>query len=170
MATKESSFRLAGFYYISYMPPGPIGLLYTMLSMYVCMHIQFLRAVILICTTIQLCKAMYSCFLQSVTPGLVTTQMSKKRRVEFFSPAPIPFACAAVATIGIQDTAYGCWSHALLVCNYKHSGLCDLFHFLQGFISNLLPKHIYTWCLARKMLYARNRVLQRIAKQNESSK
>ncbi|KAL5496970.1 hypothetical protein EMCRGX_G013351 [Ephydatia muelleri] len=90
--------------------------------------------------------------VQSVTPGLVTTQMSKKRRVEFFAPAPMPFVHAAVATIGIQDTAYGCWSHALL-----------------GFISNLFPKRIYIWFVARKMFYARNRVLERIAKQNENS-
>lgn len=63
--------------------------------------------------------------IQTVSAGMVTTAMSNKRRVSFFSPDPVSYAKAAVATIGIQRYTHGCWSHAIqvieLACNLKNA-------------------------------------------------
>ena len=52
---------------------------------------------------------------QAVSAGMVTTAMSNKRKVSFFSPDPVSYAREAVATIGIQGYTHGCWGHALQV-------------------------------------------------------
>jgi len=46
---------------------------------------------------------------------MVTTAMSNARKVTFFTPDPVTYSRAAVATIGIQDYTHGYWSHALQV-------------------------------------------------------
>ena len=55
--------------------------------------------------------------MQAVSAGMVTTAMSNKRKVSFFSPDPVSYAREAVATIGIQGYTHGCWGHALQVYN-----------------------------------------------------
>ena len=60
---------------------------------------------------------------QTVSAGMVTTAMSNKRKVSFFSPDPVSYAKAAVATIGIQEYTHGCWSHALQVYITGTAGL-----------------------------------------------
>ena len=52
---------------------------------------------------------------QTVMPNLVATAMSNVRRVTSFRPSPETYARTAVATIGIQNTTYGYWQHALQV-------------------------------------------------------
>ena len=58
---------------------------------------------------------MYYDILQTVAAGMVTTTMSNARKVTFFTPDPIKYSRAAVATIGIQDYTHGFWPHALQV-------------------------------------------------------
>ena len=55
-------------------------------------------------------------YTQTVSSGLVTTAMSNARRVGFYTPDPVSYARAAVATIGTQNYTHGYWSHALQVC------------------------------------------------------
>lgn len=54
-------------------------------------------------------------FCQNVMPFVVATAMSGIRRSTFLIPNGTGFAKAAVATIGIQDNTFGCFSHALQV-------------------------------------------------------
>lgn len=46
---------------------------------------------------------------------MVTTAMSNTRRVTFFTPDPVSYSRAAVATMGIQDNTSGYWAHAFEV-------------------------------------------------------
>ena len=52
---------------------------------------------------------------QNVKPFFVATAMSGIRRANFLVPSPEAMAKAAVATIGIQEDTFGCFSHALQV-------------------------------------------------------
>ena len=75
------------------------------------------------------CITMTTC-TQAVSAGMVTTAMSNKRKVSFFSPDPVSYAREAVATIGIQGYTHGCWSHALQVYNYNSVTAAVLVHVL----------------------------------------
>ena len=50
-----------------------------------------------------------------MNPFFVTTALSGMDKPSFDIPSPATFAKAAVATIGIQDNTFGCFSHALQV-------------------------------------------------------
>ncbi|KAF2076906.1 hypothetical protein CYY_001809 [Polysphondylium violaceum] len=52
-------------------------------------------------------------FIQSVTPALVCSNMSKIRRSSFFTPLPKAFARSAVATIGHDRNTTGYWTHEM---------------------------------------------------------
>ena len=52
-----------------------------------------------------------------MTPYVLATSMSGIRRSGFFVPTGEKMARAAVATIGIQKTTFGCFAHALQVSN-----------------------------------------------------
>ena len=50
-----------------------------------------------------------------MTPCVVATVMTGIKRPSYVAPSPDTFAKAAVATIGVQDNTYGCFSHAMQV-------------------------------------------------------
>ena len=56
-------------------------------------------------------------------PGLVATAMSKVRRVRWRAPSAESYAKAAVATIGVQGTTFGCWAHAVEVYFHVRTGI-----------------------------------------------
>ena len=54
-----------------------------------------------------------------MTPFVVATSMSGISRPSYTMPSADTYAKAAVATIGVQDSTYGCFSHAMQV---SHGG------------------------------------------------
>lgn len=83
--------------------------------------------------------------IQTVMPSLVATQMSNVRRPTTFRPSPETYARTAVATIGIQDSTYGYWHHAL-----------------QGYFVPWLPHMWYKRFITWKMAEARRKIQARL--------
>jgi len=52
---------------------------------------------------------------KTVVPFFVSTAMSAHARASFFIRTPISFTKAALATVGIQNTTFGCFPHAIQV-------------------------------------------------------
>ena len=57
---------------------------------------------------------------QVVCPYFVATKMSKIRKGNFFAPFPDSFVRSALSTVGVTSFTFGCMSHALQVCVFRH--------------------------------------------------
>lgn len=84
---------------------------------------------------------------QTVASGMVATAMSNVRRAVFFSPDPIKYSRAAVATIGIQNYTYGYWPHALQ----------------QYVMRKISTRNLYTYFSKKYMQRSRRTLLRRKA-------
>ena len=58
-------------------------------------------------------------YIQTVIPFYVATAMIGVRKSSFMIPNGDQYARSAVATIGVQKTTFGCWSHAIQVWHLK---------------------------------------------------
>ena len=56
--------------------------------------------------------------MQTVTPSVVSTQMTGFMPTSLFVPSPQTYVRSALATLGIQDTAHGYFPHSLRVRSY----------------------------------------------------
>lgn len=86
--------------------------------------------------------------VQNVMPNFVSTAMTKMRR-NFFVPSPLVYAESAVATLGIQNSTFGCVAHALI-----------------GFFHKNFPA-LVRQILWHLFLYARNRYLKIMEKRKQ---
>ena len=80
--------------------------------------------------------------VQNVMPFFISTAMTKMHP-SFFVPSPADYVQAAVATIGVQSSTFGCFSHALL-----------------GFVHRLTPTCVTRQVFWNTLMYARNRYLK----------